>query len=59
VHGCGRKEAAFVGSVRLAETRERKPCPSPTFGQHSDEILAEHEYSTAEIATWRERDVVR
>ena len=45
--------------IKFAGTPGPQPCPSPTFGQHSDEILAEHGYSTAEIATLRERGVVR
>ena len=35
------------------------PTASPTFGQHSDEILSAHGYSAAEIASLRERGVVR
>ena len=45
--------------IKLADTPGPPPRPSPTFGQHSDEILAEHGYSTAEIAALRERGVVR
>ena len=45
--------------IKLADTPGPPPRPSPTFGQHSDEILAEHGYSTAEIAALRERSVVR
>jgi crotonobetainyl-CoA:carnitine CoA-transferase CaiB-like acyl-CoA transferase len=45
--------------IKLADTPRPPPRPSPTFGQHSDEIVAEHGYSTAEIAALRERGVVR
>jgi crotonobetainyl-CoA:carnitine CoA-transferase CaiB-like acyl-CoA transferase len=31
----------------------------PTFGQHSDEILAGHGYSAAETAALRDRAVMR
>jgi crotonobetainyl-CoA:carnitine CoA-transferase CaiB-like acyl-CoA transferase len=45
--------------IKFADTPGPTPRPSPTFGQHSDEILAEHGYSTAEIAALHERGVVR
>ncbi len=45
--------------IKLADTPGPPPRPSPTFGQHSDEILAEHGYSAAEISALRERGVVR
>jgi len=44
--------------IKFAGTPGPQPCPSPTFGQHSGEILAEHGYSIAEIPTLRERGVV-
>ena len=45
--------------VRFSETPGPAPTASPTFGQHSDEVLAAHGYSAAEIAAFRERGVVR
>ena len=45
--------------IKFADTPGPAPSPAPTFGQHSDEILAEHGYSAAEIAALRERGIVR
>jgi crotonobetainyl-CoA:carnitine CoA-transferase CaiB-like acyl-CoA transferase len=45
--------------IKLSDTPGPAPTASPTFGQHSDEVLAAHGYSAAEIATLRERNVVR
>src|ERR1700694_5537065 len=45
---------AMTKPIKFADTPGPPPCPSPTFGQHSDEILAGHGYSTAEIAALRE-----
>jgi formyl-CoA transferase len=50
---------AMTKPIKLADTPGPPPRPSPTFGQHSDEILAEHGYSAAEIAALRDRGVVR
>ena len=40
--------------IKFADTPGPPPSASPTFGQHSDEILAAHGYSAAEIAALRE-----
>jgi formyl-CoA transferase len=45
--------------AKFADTPGPLPSPSPTFGQHSDEILARHGYSAAEIAALRDRGVVK
>jgi crotonobetainyl-CoA:carnitine CoA-transferase CaiB-like acyl-CoA transferase len=45
--------------IKFADTPGPAPRAAPTFGQHSDEILAEHGYSAAEIAALRERGIVR
>ncbi len=45
--------------IKFADTPGPAPRAAPTFGQHSDEILAGHGYSAAEIAALRERGVVR
>ena len=45
--------------VKFSDTPGPAPTASPTFGQHSDEILSAHGYSTAEIASFREHGVVR
>ena len=45
--------------VRFSETPGPAPTAAPVFGQHSDEVLAAHGYSAAEIAALRERGVVR
>ena len=44
--------------IKFAETPGPTPTPSPTFGQHSDEILAGYGYSTVEIGSLRERGVI-
>jgi len=45
--------------INFSETPGPSPTASPTFGQHSDEILAAHGYSHDEIAAFRSRGVVR
>jgi crotonobetainyl-CoA:carnitine CoA-transferase CaiB-like acyl-CoA transferase len=45
--------------VRFSDTPGPAPTASPTFGQHSDEVLAAHGYSAGEITAFRERGVVR
>ena len=45
--------------IKFAGTPGPPPSQSPTFGQHSDEILAGHGYSAAEIAVLRDRGVVK
>jgi formyl-CoA transferase len=45
--------------IKFSDTPGPTQSSSPTFGQHSDEILARHGYSTAEIAALRERGIVR
>ena len=45
--------------IKFAETPGPAPVASPTFGQHSNEVLAAYGYSPTEIASLRERGVVR
>ncbi len=45
--------------VKFSETPGPAPMASPTFGQHSDEVLAGYGYSADEIAGLRERGVVQ
>jgi len=45
--------------VKLSDTPGPTPTASPTFGQHSDEVLGGYGYSAAEIAALRDRGVVR
>jgi crotonobetainyl-CoA:carnitine CoA-transferase CaiB-like acyl-CoA transferase len=45
--------------IKFSDTPGPAPVASPTFGQHSDEILSAHGYSAAEIASLHERGVVR
>jgi crotonobetainyl-CoA:carnitine CoA-transferase CaiB-like acyl-CoA transferase len=45
--------------IKLSDTPGPAPIASPTFGQHSDEVLAGYGYSAAEIAALRERNAVR
>ena len=45
--------------IKFSDTPGPAPTASPTFGQHSDEVLAAFGYSAAEIATFRDRGVVR
>jgi crotonobetainyl-CoA:carnitine CoA-transferase CaiB-like acyl-CoA transferase len=45
--------------IRLSDTPGPAPTAAPIFAQHSDEVLAAYGYSAAEIATLRERGVVR
>jgi crotonobetainyl-CoA:carnitine CoA-transferase CaiB-like acyl-CoA transferase len=45
--------------VKFADVPGPAPTASPIFGQHSDEILAEHGYSTSDIATLRDRGGVQ
>jgi crotonobetainyl-CoA:carnitine CoA-transferase CaiB-like acyl-CoA transferase len=45
--------------VKFSDTPGPAPTASPTFGQHSDEILSAHGYSAAEIASFHEHGVVR
>ena len=44
--------------VRLSRTPSRLAAPPPELGQHTDEILAEYDYSTADIAALRAKNVV-
>ena len=44
--------------VKFTETPGPTPTPAPTFGQHSDEILAGCDYSADEITALREHGVV-
>ena len=45
--------------IRFSETPGPAPLASPIFGQHSDEVLAAAGYSASEIASLRERGIVR
>src|SRR5260370_27196032 len=45
--------------IKFSDTPGPAPTASPTFGQHSEEVLAAHGYSAAEIASLRERGIVR
>jgi crotonobetainyl-CoA:carnitine CoA-transferase CaiB-like acyl-CoA transferase len=45
--------------IKFSDTPGPASTASPTFGQHSDEILSTYGYSAAEIASFRERGVVR
>jgi crotonobetainyl-CoA:carnitine CoA-transferase CaiB-like acyl-CoA transferase len=45
--------------IAFADTPGPAPGAAPTFGQHSDEILADWGYSAAEIDNLRQRGVVR
>jgi crotonobetainyl-CoA:carnitine CoA-transferase CaiB-like acyl-CoA transferase len=45
--------------IKFSDTPGPAPLASPTFGEHSDEILAAHGYSAAVIASLRERGIVR
>jgi crotonobetainyl-CoA:carnitine CoA-transferase CaiB-like acyl-CoA transferase len=44
--------------IRFADTPGPTPSPSPVFGQHSDEILANYGYSAQDIATLREHGIL-
>jgi crotonobetainyl-CoA:carnitine CoA-transferase CaiB-like acyl-CoA transferase len=50
---------AMQGPIKFTDTPGPVPKPAPTFGQHSDEILAGCGYSAEEIAALRQRGVVR
>jgi formyl-CoA transferase len=45
--------------IKLSDTPGPEPTAAPTFGQHGDEILAEHGFTPAQIAALRERGIVR
>jgi formyl-CoA transferase len=45
--------------IKFSDTPGHAPTAAPTYGQHSDEILAAYGYSETEIASFRERGVVR
>jgi formyl-CoA transferase len=45
--------------IKFSDTPGPPPTASPAFGQHSEELLAAHGYSAAEIASMRERGIVR
>jgi crotonobetainyl-CoA:carnitine CoA-transferase CaiB-like acyl-CoA transferase len=45
--------------IKFADTPGPPPSPSPAFGQHSDEILASFGCSAQDIATLRERGIIR
>jgi formyl-CoA transferase len=45
--------------IKFSDTPGPAPTASPTFGQHSDDVLAAHGYSATEIASLRERGIVR
>ncbi len=46
-------------SIKFSDTPGPAPAASPTFGQHSGEVLAGYGDSAAEIAALRERGIVR
>jgi formyl-CoA transferase len=45
--------------VQFSDTPGLPPVAAPTFGQHSDEVLAAYGYSAADIASLRDRGIVR
>ena len=45
--------------VKFSDTPGPSPVAAPTFGQHSDEVLAAYGYAAEEIASLRERGIVR
>ena len=45
--------------IKFSDTPGPAPLAAPTFGQHSDEVLAAHGYSASEIASLREGGIVR
>jgi formyl-CoA transferase len=45
--------------IKFADTPGPPPCPSPLFGQHSDEILVAYGYSAQDIGGLRRRGVIR
>jgi crotonobetainyl-CoA:carnitine CoA-transferase CaiB-like acyl-CoA transferase len=45
--------------IKFSDTPGPTPTASPTFGQHSDEVLAGYGYSPDEIAGFRNRNIVR
>jgi formyl-CoA transferase len=45
--------------IKFLDTPGPTSTASPTFGQHSDEILSAYGYSAAEIASFRKRGLVR
>jgi formyl-CoA transferase len=49
---------AMTKPIKLSDTPGPAPTASPTFGQHSDEILAGYGYSVDEISAFRERGIV-
>ena len=44
--------------IKLSDTPGPEQSAAPTFGQHGDEILAEHGFTPAQIAALRERGIV-
>jgi formyl-CoA transferase len=56
--GVGRYRA-MTKPIAFGETPGPAPTAAPTFGQHTDEVLALYGYSAGEIAVLRERGVVR
>jgi len=45
--------------IKLSDTPGPVPTAAPIFAQHTDEVLAAYGYSAEEIATLRERGIVR
>ncbi|MGH7096473.1 MAG: CaiB/BaiF CoA transferase family protein [Stellaceae bacterium] len=45
--------------VKFSDTPDPSPVAAPTFGQHSDEVLAAFGYSAADVASLRARGIVR
>ena len=60
--GSSRPRAATISSRSRrasADTPGPPPRPSPLFGQHSDEILADYGYTAEDIAALRGRGIIR
>jgi formyl-CoA transferase len=45
--------------IKFADAPGPLPSPSPLFGQHSDEILADYGYSASDIAALRDLGIIR
>ena len=54
-----RDRADSAGRAGKSDTPGPEPTAAPTFGQHGDEVLAEHGFTPTQIAALRERGIVR